>query len=87
MTPSSSQPFLDPSRCPLCGEPNACAMACQGAGTATPACATPCWCEEAVFSEALLDRVPPAAKGRACVCANCAGTGTLTTQHNDKEAP
>jgi hypothetical protein len=53
-----------PDRCPLCGGGNACAMA---AGDASP-----CWCLAAVFDEALLARVPPAARGRACICPACA---------------
>jgi hypothetical protein len=32
----------------------------------------PCWCTQAAFPTALLDRVPEAARGRACVCAACA---------------
>ena len=59
---------VPPDRCPLCGGGNACAMA---AGEASP-----CWCLEAVFDEALLARVPTAASGRACICAACAAAGT-----------
>ncbi|HZA95555.1 MAG TPA: cysteine-rich CWC family protein [Burkholderiaceae bacterium] len=53
------------SSCPLCGEPNQCAMATAGADAA------PCWCEQHSFSEALLTAVPPSAKGRFCICQRC----------------
>lgn len=63
---------VDPARCPLCGQPNDCAMARQRAtGQAQP----PCWCTQVTFSAALLARVPPPARGVACVCARCAATG------------
>jgi len=52
--------------CPLCGAGNACAMA-GGGGTCRP-----CWCVAASFSAELLQRVPPATRGRACICAACA---------------
>jgi len=55
---------LDPSRCPLCGEPNQCAPA------ADPE-ATECWCVTQSFPADLLGRVPEAAMGRACVCQRC----------------
>ena len=56
----------DPCRCPLCGGPNACAMATPGVDAAGP-----CWCVSAVFPQTLLDQVPPAAQGRACICPAC----------------
>jgi hypothetical protein len=31
----------------------------------------PCWCVSATFPPGLLDRLPEAARGRACLCANC----------------
>jgi hypothetical protein len=56
-------------RCPLCGEPNRCAMELQMAtGQPQP----PCWCTRAGFSAELLAQVPPDARGRACICAACA---------------
>ena len=60
-----------PDRCPLCGGGNACAMVAGGD-------ASPCWCVAAVFDDALLARVPPAARGLACVCAACAAAGATT---------
>ena len=56
---------LPATQCPLCGRPNACAPACSGSFD------TPCWCRDAVFTEALLARVPAASRGLACVCAAC----------------
>jgi hypothetical protein len=31
-----------------------------------------CWCMDAVFTPAVMDQVPDAAKGKACICAKCA---------------
>jgi len=57
---------VDPTRCPLCGQPNACALA------ATPgASAAECWCAALRFEDALLARVPAASAGRACICLRC----------------
>jgi hypothetical protein len=59
----------DPSRCPLCGQPNRCAMEVereQGAATG------PCWCTQVAFDADLLARVPAAGRERACICASCA---------------
>ena len=57
----------DPCRCPLCGGPNACAMA---QAEDKPA-AAPCWCVNATFSSELLARVPPQAQRKVCICAAC----------------
>ena len=54
---------VDPTRCPLCGRDNTCGMA-RGAGT--------CWCFSTHVPEAVLERVPPALRGIACVCEECA---------------
>ncbi|MEZ5607591.1 MAG: cysteine-rich CWC family protein [Burkholderiaceae bacterium] len=62
-------PAVDPSRCPLCGGDNACAMQAQRAsGQPQP----PCWCTRATFASAVLARVPAPARGRACICHRCA---------------
>jgi hypothetical protein len=34
-----------------------------------------CWCVDAVFTPELLESLPEAAKGKACVCFNCASKG------------
>ncbi len=54
----------DLARCPLCGEPNQCAVA------ADPE-ATECWCEAEKFPHDLLERVPIAAVDRICICQRC----------------
>ena len=59
----------DPTHCPLCGQPNGCAMEAERAtGQPQP----PCWCTQVVFDAQVLDRVPTEARHRACVCAACA---------------
>jgi hypothetical protein len=65
--PTEKFPVL-PSVCPLCGQPNQCAME-QREGDTAP---VPCWCTTAVFSAELLQRIPEAARNKACVCQACA---------------
>ncbi len=61
---------IDPTRCPLCGQPNACAnQLARATGVAQPAC----WCTAATFPPELLARVPAEAQRKACICAACAG--------------
>jgi len=58
----------DPTRCPLCGGDNRCAMEVQKAtGEPQP----PCWCVTETFTPDLLARLPEEAKGKACICARC----------------
>lgn len=60
---------IDPALCPLCGQPNRCAMqAEQAIGQAQP----PCWCTGVEFTPELLAQVPPAARRQACICRTCA---------------
>lgn len=59
---------VDPKVCPLCGRDNRCAMA-AGCGSGPPA--APCWCTRVTIPPPLLDRIPAAARGIACVCAEC----------------
>lgn len=63
----------DPCRCPLCGQPNACAMAAPAPAAATGGHAQqlPCWCTRITFSAELLRQVPAAARHKACICAAC----------------
>jgi hypothetical protein len=61
---SDAQPASDARRCPLCGEPNACALAGGGG--------EPCWCAGATIPKATLERLPEDSRGTACVCARCA---------------
>lgn len=53
------------SECPLCGGPNGCARACNGSFD------TPCWCVEARIPSELVDALPEAVRGRACICRDC----------------
>ena len=55
----------DPARCPLCGETNNCQLC-------TPmAYKGPCWCASRDIPAALLARVPPESRNRACICKHC----------------
>ena len=56
---------VNPSTCPLCGGTNDC-------GLCTPNIhAGRCWCEAESIPAALIARVPPALRGRACICRDC----------------
>ncbi|WP_374411062.1 cysteine-rich CWC family protein [Hydrogenophaga sp.] len=68
MPPSVTEPVTDPSRCPLCGGDNRCAMEVERE-TGVPQ--GPCWCVNASFPKDLLARLPPDAEGKACICAAC----------------
>lgn len=59
---------LDPSRCPICDGPNVCAMEIAKATGTKP---SRCWCMDVVFTPDIMDQVPNAAKGLACICAKC----------------
>ena len=59
-------------RCPLCGEPNRCAMEIEReTGQKQP----PCWCTQVDFSADLLARIPQEARRKACICQACAQRG------------
>ena len=60
---------IDPTRCPICHEPNLCAMEKAKALDTKP---ERCWCMDANFTPVVMDKVPEAAKGKACICAKCA---------------
>lgn len=65
---------IDASRCPLCGADNLCAMQLPR----TPAersAPTDCWCMVTDIAPDVLARIPPAQRGRACICAQCAKGG------------
>ncbi|MBP9737840.1 MAG: cysteine-rich CWC family protein [Rhodoferax sp.] len=57
-----------PDRCPICGQPNLCAIEIARASGEVPA---PCWCAQTSFSAELLNRIPPDARGVACLCPSC----------------
>ncbi|MGB3068790.1 MAG: cysteine-rich CWC family protein [Ottowia sp.] len=75
-----SSEALNPSHCPLCGAPNACAVEIERA-TGQPQ--GPCWCMQASisFPQALLDRVPGPARGLACICRACAEAAEKAAPH------
>lgn len=75
--PATSAPAVNPTVCPLCSQANQCAMELEKA-TGQPQ--GPCWCTQVDFSAALLSRIPAQARGQACVCAACAGTGSEILQ-------
>jgi len=54
--------------CPLCGQPNQCAMEVE---LATGIQQPPCWCTQVQFTPELLGRIPEAARDKACICAAC----------------
>jgi hypothetical protein len=55
----------DEHSCPLCGQPNSCALA---AGQSTSAC----WCAGVKLTRELLERLPVEHRGATCICAACA---------------
>jgi hypothetical protein len=71
----------DPARCPLCGQPNRCAMEMA---REPGAAASPCWCTQAEFASDLLARVPPAVRGRACICAACAAASRSAVEPRER---
>ena len=65
---------IDPAICPLCGSANMCAMVvAKAAGRPLERC----WCVKAVFTPELLNALPEDAKGKACICAQCAADTSL----------
>ena len=67
---------VDPTRCPICTEPNVCAMEKAKASVTQP---ERCWCMDAVFTTEVMDQVPDVAKGKACICAQCVGINFLSS--------
>lgn len=65
-------PSLDPSRCPICGQANQCAMEVEKA-TGQPQ--DPCWCMQVDFNAELLAQLPAESRGQACICRSCAEQG------------
>jgi len=59
---------IDPAICPLCGKANHCAMV-EGRKD--------CWCCDVEMPKAVLERIPEAARGVACICRECATTDDL----------
>jgi hypothetical protein len=65
MDTRSATPLPAP-QCPLCGGPNGCAAVATGRFD------VPCWYSEQSFPPALLARLPPDARGKACAQAGAA---------------
>ncbi|RYF31143.1 MAG: hypothetical protein EOO23_03440 [Comamonadaceae bacterium] len=61
-----SPPFA--GACPLCGQPNQCAVA---AGLP----AQSCWCMARVIAPEALAAVPAEQRGRVCICPACGSPG------------
>ena len=70
MTPN---PPINAKICPLCGQANQCAMEVE---RATGVQQAPCWCTQIQFSAELLNKIPEAARGIACLCAACVNKAT-----------
>ncbi len=68
---------IDPAICPLCESANQCAMEIAKA-TGKPL--ERCWCVDAVFTPELLELLPEAFKGKACICAECASLTGVTNE-------
>ena len=66
----------DASRCPLCGRPNDCQCCTASAYKG------PCWCLAEKIPDALLTRVPPDLRNRACICRDC-----VTASHRAPAVP
>jgi len=62
-------PEYPPSLCPLCAQVNRCAVEIERS-TGQPQ--GPCWCAQLRFDAELLNRIPPEARGVACLCPDCA---------------
>ncbi len=65
----TSATLPSPVLCPICGEPNECAMEIEKTtGEKQP----PCWCTRVDFTADLLARVPMEARNLSCICNRCA---------------
>ena len=58
---------MDPTRCPICGEPNVCAMEKAKETGSKP---ERCWCMDAVFTPAVMEQVPNAAMHKTMLLFN-----------------
>ena len=57
---------LDMTLCPICGQPNNCAMEIE---KSTAHKQEPCWCVSLEFPKELLTKLPSGAE--ACICNQC----------------
>src|SRR4030081_2012039 len=58
-------PMSDKQKCPLCGQPNRCAMAGRHPVGA-------CWCVSIRLTADMLEAVPTEDRGVRCICDTCA---------------
>jgi hypothetical protein len=65
-------------KCPLCGAENACGMA-NGGET--------CWCFDVQIAPATLERIPPGARGVACICKACAARSSDAAPAEKSDGP
>jgi len=72
---------IDPSQCPLCQVDNQCRNVQLKRGLITSS-APPCWCQDKQFPVDLIEKLPVAAKGKACICQVCQQRLTLAHQVN-----
>ncbi|PXW95549.1 hypothetical protein C7444_109119 [Sphaerotilus hippei] len=79
MSPSATP--LPAERCPLCGEPNACAPAQAGDFQVA------CWCTRTRFPASLLARIPAGQRGLACICNACVDAALAAEAAVDTAAP
>lgn len=77
--------LTEATRCPICLQSNRCAMEIAKT-TGLPQ--GDCWCTQSVFTQSLLNRIPPALRGVACVCQACATAdhSSETNQPEEKHA-
>lgn len=54
---------VQPSRCPLCGTHNACAMLTGESA---------CWCQQVQIAPQVLEQIPEPQRGLQCLCRACA---------------
>ncbi len=76
MTPEKS---MDPNLCPICHEPNVCAMEIAEATGTAPA---RCWCMGVAFTPEVMKSVPDEAKGKVCICFKCSNTSKKPVSFN-----
>ena len=68
---------MDASICPLCGEPNGCAIV-EGKSE--------CWCFTATVPEAVVARVPDDDRNRRCICQRCAASVPTAADRTNEQA-
>jgi hypothetical protein len=86
-TPAPDAPAINAAQCPLCSQPNQCAM--EQARLSGQTLTHPCWCTNTDFSAALLASVPAPAQRLSCICVACtvrSGNGSGSGSGNGTSA-